>query len=245
MDLTDPQILASLLTLTALEIVLGIDNIIFLSIVVSKLPAQQQAKARMIGLSGALIFRIVLLASLVWVIGLTKPIIEIWGFAVSWRDLILGAGGLFLLYKGTIEIHETVEGDDDGDAASHKTISFAAAIFQIIMLDIIFSLDSVITAIGMVQNLFVMITAVIISMIIMMFASGSVSKFIEEHPTTKMLALSFLLLVGVALVADGLHFHIPRGYLYFAIFFAAGVEVLNLMVLKRRQRARTAAGDDD
>jgi len=245
MDLTDPQILASLLTLTALEIVLGIDNIIFLSIVVTKLPAQQQAKARMIGLSGALIFRIAFLASLVWVIGLTKPIIEIWDFAFSWRDLILGAGGLFLLYKGTIEIHETVEGDDDGDPASQKTISFAAALFQIIMLDIIFSLDSVITAIGMAQNLFVMITAVIISMIIMMFASGSVSKFIEEHPTTKMLALSFLLLIGVALVADGLHFHIPRGYLYFAIFFAAAVEVLNLMVLKRRQRAKTKAGDYD
>ena len=245
MDLTDPQILASLLTLTALEIVLGIDNIIFLSIVVSKLPAQQQAKARMIGLSGAMIFRVAFLASLVWVIGLTKPIIEIWGFAVSWRDLILAAGGLFLLYKGTIEIHETVEGDGDDDAASHKTISFAAAIFQIVMLDIIFSLDSVITAIGMVQNLFVMITAVIIAMIIMIFASSSVSKFIEEHPTTKMLALSFLLLVGVALIADGLHFHIPRGYLYFAIFFSAAVEVLNLMELKRRQRARTAAGDDD
>ena len=196
----------------------------------------------MIGLSGAMIFRVAFLASLVWVIGLTKPIIEIWDFAVSWRDLILAAGGLFLLYKGTIEIHEAVEGDGDDDAASHKTISFAAAIFQIVMLDIIFSLDSVIAAIGMVQNLFVMITAVIIAMIIMIFASSSVSKFIEEHPTTKMLALSFLLLVGVALIADGLHFHIPRGYLYFAIFFAAAVEVLNLMVLKRRQRAKTKAG---
>ena len=241
MDLTDPQIWASLLTLTALEIVLGIDNIIFLSIVVARLPPEQQAKARMIGLMGALGFRIALLASLVWIIGLTKPIFTIMDFALSWRDVILGIGGLFLLYKGTLEIHETVEGDHDGDGAGKKTMSFAAAIFQIMMLDIIFSLDSVITAVGMVQNLPVMVTAVVISVIIMMVASGPVAAFIQEHPTTKMLALSFLLLVGVALVADGMHFHIPRGYLYFAIFFSAMVEVLNLMALKRKKRAREAA----
>jgi predicted tellurium resistance membrane protein TerC len=241
MDLMDPQIWASLLTLTALEIVLGIDNIIFLSIVVTRLPKEQQARARMIGLMGALGFRIALLASLVWIIGLTKPIFTVQDFAFSWRDLILGAGGLFLLYKGTLEIHETVEGEHDEDAAGRKTMTFAAAIFQIMMLDIIFSLDSVITAVGMVQNLPVMVTAVAIAVIIMMVASSPVANFIQEHPTTKMLALSFLLLVGVALVADGLHFHIPRGYLYFAIFFSALVEVLNLMALKRRKRAREAA----
>ncbi len=241
MDLTDPQIWASLLTLTALEIVLGIDNIIFLSIVVARLPADQQARARMIGLSGALVFRIVLLASLVWIIGLTKPIFSLWDFTLSWRDLILGAGGLFLLYKGTLEIHETVEGDPDDPNSAGKALSFTAAIVQIMLLDIIFSLDSVITAVGMVQNLPVMITAVVISVIIMMVASRPVSNFIQEHPTTKMLALSFLLLVGVALVADGLHFHIPRGYLYFAIFFSALVETLNLLSQKRRRRAKAAA----
>jgi len=241
MDLMDPQIWASLLTLTALEIVLGIDNIIFLSIVVTRLPKEQQTRARIIGLMGALGFRIALLASLVWIIGLTKPIFTIKDFAFSWRDLILGAGGLFLLYKGTLEIHETVEGEHDEDGAGRKTMTFAAAIFQIMMLDIIFSLDSVITAVGMVQNLPVMVTAVVIAVIIMMVASGPVANFIQEHPTTKMLALSFLLLVGVALVADGMHFHIPRGYLYFAIFFSALVEVLNLMALKRRKRAREAA----
>ncbi len=241
MDLTDPQIWASLLTLTALEIVLGIDNIIFLSIVVARLPAEQQARARMIGLSGALIFRVALLASLVWIIGLTKPILTFSDFALSWRDLILGAGGLFLVYKGTLEIHETVEGDHDDDNGARKTISFAAAITQIMVLDIIFSLDSVITAVGMVQNLPVMITAVVIAVIIMMVASAPVSNFIQEHPTTKMLALSFLLLVGVALMADAMHFHIPRGYLYFAIFFSALVEALNLITLKRRRRAREAA----
>jgi predicted tellurium resistance membrane protein TerC len=244
MDLTDPQIWASLLTLTALEIVLGIDNVIFLSIVVARLPKEAQAKARMIGLTGALVFRIALLASLVWIIGLTKPIFTISGFEFSWRDLILGAGGLFLLYKGTLEIHETVEGDEDGPDGGRKTLTFTAAIVQIMILDIIFSLDSVITAVGMVQNLPVMIAAVVIAVIIMMVASSPVSKFIQEHPTTKMLALSFLLLVGVALCADALHFHIPRGYLYFAIFFSATVEVLNLVALKRRRRARAAAKAD-
>jgi len=244
MDLTDPQIWASLATLTALEIVLGIDNVIFLSIVVARLPAEQQARARMIGLTGALGFRILLLASLVWIIGLTKPIFTVWDFDFSWRDLILGAGGLFLLYKGTLEIHETVEGDHDEDGAGKKTLTFAAAITQIMVLDIIFSIDSVITAVGMVQNLPVMITAVVIAVIVMMVASSPVSKFIQEHPTTKMLALSFLLLVGVALLADALHFHIPRGYLYFAIFFSALVEALNLVAQKRRRRAEAAASGE-
>ena len=238
MDPTDPQIWASLLTLTALEIVLGIDNIIFLSIIVAKLPDDLQARARTIGLGGALAFRILLLASLAWIIGLTKPILTVFEFQLSWRDLILGAGGLFLLYKGTLEIHEAVESGIKDAAKTQKTMSFGSAICQIMILDIIFSIDSVITAVGMVQHVPVMITAVVIAVIIMMVASGPVSRFIQEHPTTKMLALSFLLLIGLALVADGMHFHIPRNYLYFAIFFSAVVETLNLLARKRRQRQR-------
>jgi len=238
MDLTDPQIWASLLTLTALEIVLGIDNVIFISIVVAKLPTEVQARARFIGLSGALVFRVLLLASLVWLVGLTKPVFNMFDIAFSWRDLILIGGGLFLMYKGTHEIHETVEGAEDGgsDANIH---SFAVAIFQIMVLDIIFSLDSVITAVGMTNVLPIMVTAVVIAVIIMMVASGPVSQFIQDHPTTKMLGLSFLLLVGMALIADGFHFHIPRGYLYFAIAFSAGVEVLNVLASKRRKRSAT------
>ena len=238
MDPTDPQIWASLLTLTALEIVLGIDNIIFLSIIVAKLPDDLQARARTIGLGGALAFRILLLASLAWIIGLTKPILTVFEFQLSWRDLILGAGGLFLLYKGTLEIHEAVESGIKDAAKTQKTMSFGSAICQIMILDIVFSIDSVITAVGMVQHVPVMITAVVIAVIIMMVASGPVSRFIQEHPTTKMLALSFLLLIGLALVADGMHFHIPRNYLYFAIFFSAVVETLNLLARKRRQRQR-------
>jgi predicted tellurium resistance membrane protein TerC len=240
MDLMDPQIWASLLTLTALEIVLGIDNVIFIAVVVARLPAEKQARARILGLAGALVFRVLLLASLVWIIGLTQPIAEFWGFQLSWRDVILLGGGMFLLYKGTWEIHETVEGEEkDGGAA--RTMTFGAAITQIMILDIIFSLDSIVTAIGMTQVLPVMITAVVIAIIIMVVASGPVSDFIQRHPTTKMLALSFLLLVGMALIADGLHFHIPRGYLYFAIAFSILVEVLNLVAAKRRRR-RTGAG---
>ena len=239
MDLMDPQIWASLLTLTALEIVLGIDNVIFIALVAARLPAETQARARFLGLMGALVFRILLLASLVWIIGLTQPIAEFWGFQLSWRDVILLGGGLFLLYKGTWEIHETVEGEKEEAAA--RTITFGAAITQIMILDVIFSLDSIVTAIGMTQVLPVMITAVVIAIIIMMVASGPVSDFIQRHPTTKMLALSFLLLVGMALIADGLHFHIPRGYLYFAIAFSILVEVLNLAAAKRRRR-RAGAG---
>ena len=244
MDPTDPQIWASLLTLTALEIVLGIDNIIFLSIIVAKLPDDLQARARTIGLGGALAFRILLLASLAWIIGLTKPILTVFEFQLSWRDLILGAGGLFLLYKGTLEIHEAVESSIKDETKTEKTMSFGSAICQIMILDIVFSIDSVITAVGMVQHVPVMITAVVIAVIIMMVASGPVSRFIQEHPTTKMLALSFLLLIGLALVADGMHFHIPRNYLYFAIFFSAVVETLNLLARKRRQRQRSKSRDD-
>ncbi len=233
MDFTDPQIWASLLTLTALEIVLGIDNVIFISIIVVRLPKERQARARFVGLGAAMGFRILLLASLVWIVGLTEPIADLWGFELSWRDVILFGGGLFLIYKGTWEIHETVEGAENDAGGGPKALAFGAAIFQIIVLDIIFSLDSVITAIGMTQVLPVMITAVVIAVIVMMVASGPLSDFIQKHPTTKMLALSFLLLVGMALVADGLHFHIPRGYLYFAIAFSIVVEALNLAAAKR------------
>ena len=235
--IVDFDIWASLLTLTALEIVLGIDNVIFISVVAGRLPEEKQANVRRIGLALALIGRIALLSSLVWIIGLTKPVFEVGDFAVSWRDIILIAGGLFLLAKGTLEIHHTVEGEADGNGAASPK-GYAAAIGQIILLDLVFSLDSVITAVGMTDNLPVMIAAVVIAIIVMLVASGPVSTFIEHHPTSKMLALSFLLLVGVALIADGLHYHVPRGYLYFAIAFSAGVEALNLWAGKRRRKRR-------
>ncbi len=230
--LTDPNLWAAFLTLTALEIVLGIDNIIFLSIVTGRLPAHQQASARRIGLSLALIMRVVLLMSLSWIAGLTAPIATIAGFDLSWRDVILGLGGLFLLYKATVEIHNTMESHEEkvGGVAS----SFPAAIAQIVVLDLVFSLDSVITAVGMTDNLPVMIAAIVISILIMLFAAGSVSEFVNRHPTVKMLALGFLLLIGMALVADAAHVHIPRGYLYFAIAFSALIETLNLFVRRKR-----------
>lgn len=235
----DVDIWASLLTLTALEIVLGIDNVIFISVVAARLPADRQRSAQRLGLALALIGRVALLASLVWIIGLTQPLFEIGGLAISWRDLILIAGGLFLLAKGTMEIHETVEGDDDV-ASTAAPRSYASAIGQILVLDIVFSIDSVITAVGMSQHLPVMIAAVVIAILVMLLAAGPVSDFIQRHPTSKMLALSFLLLVGMALVADGLHYHVPRGYLYFAIAFSAGVEALNLWAGNRR-RTQTRA----
>lgn len=239
--LSDPQAWASLLTLTALEIVLGIDNLVFLSIVSGKLPPHQQNRARRIGLALALLMRIALLASLAWISHLVTPVFTIAEHEVTWRDLILLGGGLFLLAKGTWEIHENVEGAEH-EAGGAAASGFGAAIAQIVMLDLVFSLDSVITAIGMAQDIGVMITAVVIAMAIMLVASGPVGTFIERHPTTKMLALSFLLLVGVALIADGLHFHIPRGYLYFAIAFSILVEVFNLLAAGRRARRRAARG---
>jgi predicted tellurium resistance membrane protein TerC len=235
----DPQIWASLLALTALEIVLGIDNVIFISIISASLPPAQGERARRLGLTAALAIRIVLLAGIAWIVGLRAPIAEVFGFALSWRDALLLAGGLFLLGKGTREIHHSVDtGKDDKGAGGAE--SFGAVIAQIIVLDAVFSLDSVITAVGMAEHLPVMIAAVTIAIAIMILASEPVSAFIERHPTAKMLALSFLLLVGVALVADGMHFHIPRGYLYFAIAFSAGVETLNLIAARRR--AARAAG---
>ena len=234
--LTDPQVWASFATLALLEIILGIDNLIFLSVITSRLPEHRQARARLIGLLGALVMRIGLLLGIAWIMSLQEPFMSVLGQPVSWRDLILMGGGLFLLYKGTTEIHTTVEGEDDAvHAGKVASIGFAAAIAQIMALDMVFSLDSVITAVGMVDHIEVMIAAVAAAIGVMIFAAEPVADFIQRHPTTKMLALSFLLLIGVALVADGLHFHIPRGYLYFAVGFSALVEALNLTARKRRR----------
>ncbi len=242
--LSDPLIWSSLLTLTLLEIVLGIDNLIFISVLTSRLPEEQRPKAQKLGLALALIFRIGLLASIVWIVGLTAPLFSIGDYIVSWRDIILVGGGLFLLAKGTFEIHDTVEGEDhEANPAGKAAASFLAVAIQIVALDVVFSLDSVITAVGMTDNLPVMVTAVSIAILIMMIAAAPVGNFIQQHPTTKMLALSFLLLVGMALIADGLHFHIPRGYIYFAIAFSIFVEVLNLMATSRRRRKRAARQD--
>jgi predicted tellurium resistance membrane protein TerC len=232
--LADPQIWASFLTLAVLEIILGIDNIIFIAIATEKLPEAQRAKARRTGLILALLLRLVFLAMISWIIGLTAPAFSAFGLVVSWRDLILLGGGLFLLYKATVEIHAAIEEKEEGHAI--KAASFAAIIGQIIILDLVFSLDSVITAVGMTNNLPVMYAAVIVAVGTMLWASGPISGFVHRHPTVKMLALAFLLLVGVALIADGLQFHIPRGYLYFAIAFSLGVEALNLLAKRRHAK---------
>ena len=237
--LSSPEVWGALLTLTALEIVLGIDNVIFISILVARLPKKQADSARRIGLALALLFRLILLSALVWIIGLTKPVLSVAGFDLSWRDIILIGGGLFLIAKGTHEIHAEVEPREDGDGNGSAVVqSFGWIITQVVVIDIVISLDSIITAIGMTQNLPVMITAVVIAMIVMYAASGQVADFVARHPTTKMLALAFLLLIGVALVADGLGFHIPRGYIYFAIAFAIAVESFN--ILARRKRGHKA-----
>ncbi len=234
--LYDPAVWASLVTLTVMEIVLGIDNIVFISVIVSKLPPEQAEKARKVGIALALIFRILLLMILTWIIGLQEDVFELFGEGYSWRDIILISGGMFLLYKGTSEIHEEIEGETEEEEASRKsTRPFVAIIIQIIMIDIVFSVDSIVTAIGMADHVEVMIAAVIISMAIMYVASGSVAKFIRDHPTTKMLALSFLLLIGMSLIGEGLGFHIPRGYVYFAMAFSALVEMVNFYVRKKRK----------
>jgi len=241
--LADPQVWMSLVTLTALEIVLGIDNLIFLSIVSGRLPLNQQRAARQIGLALALLGRLALLFSLTWIIGLTEPVLSILGLDISWRDIVLLVGGLFLIVKGTMETHHMLEGHEED--ATVGTITFAAAVTQIIFLDIVFALDSIITAVGMTDLLPVMVIAVVIAMIVMLVAANPVGDFVNNHPTVKMLALTFLLLVGMALVADGLHFHIPRGYLYFAIAFSAAVEALNLLAARARKRRLrlTASGE--
>jgi predicted tellurium resistance membrane protein TerC len=234
--LTSPEAWAALLTLTALEIVLGIDNVIFLSVIVSRIPPAQAKRARQIGLALALIFRIVLLTLLVWLIGLTEPVITVADVALSWRDIILIGGGLFLIAKATHEIHAEVEAREESSEPKNAANAFFWVIIQIIIIDLVFSLDSIITAIGMAQDLPIMIAAVIIACIVMYVSSGPVSAFVAEHPTTKMLALAFLVLIGVALVADGFKFHIPRAYIYFAIAFSAAVEAFNILAKRNRRK---------
>ncbi|HEX9468179.1 MAG TPA: TerC family protein [Bradyrhizobium sp.] len=235
--LTSPEAWAALLTLTALEIVLGIDNVIFLSVIVSRIPAQQAKRARQIGLALALLFRILLLSLLVWLIGLTQAVLTFRGMVFSWRDIILIGGGLFLIGKATHEIHTEVEARGEREDDASGSSAFFWVIVQIIIIDMVFSLDSIITAIGMAQDLAIMIAAVVIACVIMYVSSGPVAKFVVEHPTTKMLALAFLVLIGVALVADGFKFHIPRGYIYFAIVFSAAVELFNVLAKRNRKRA--------
>jgi predicted tellurium resistance membrane protein TerC len=234
---TTPEAWAALLTLTALEIVLGIDNVIFLSVIVSRIPSRQAKRARQIGLALALVFRILLLSLLVWLIGLTKAVLTVKGIAFSWRDIILIGGGLFLIAKATHEIHAEVEARDGESDSAPKAGAFFWVIVQIIVIDMVFSLDSIITAIGMAQDLQIMIAAVVVACIIMYVSSGPVARFVTEHPTTKMLALAFLVLIGVALVADGFKFHIPRGYIYFAIAFSAAVELFNVLAKRNRKKA--------
>jgi predicted tellurium resistance membrane protein TerC len=233
--LTQPEVWIALLTLTALEIVLGIDNIVFISILSGKLPPNQRDKGRLTGLAAAMLTRILLLFSLAWVIGLTQPLLSLFGLDFSGRDFILIGGGLFLLAKSTREIHDKLEGEE-GRRDAVAAPSFAGVILQIALLDIVFSLDSVITAVGMARDFWVMVTAIVVAVGIMMLSSGSISRFVEEHPTIKVLALSFLLLIGMSLIAEGMGLHIPKGYIYFAMGFSVFVEMLNL-----RLRSRAAA----
>ena len=235
--LTNPEIWIGLLTLTVLEIVLGIDNIVFLSIVSGKLPPAQQPRARRIGLSLALLLRIGLLASLAWIIRLTAPLFTVLGQGISGRDLILLAGGLFLIAKSTREIHERLEGDE-GHGKARAPATFRSVVGQLILLDLVFSLDSVITAVGMARQLGVMIAAVVIAVGVMMVSANAISDFVHRHPTIKMLALSFLLLIGVSLIADGLGQHLSKGYIYFAMGFSVFVEMLNLKLRARQDPVR-------
>jgi predicted tellurium resistance membrane protein TerC len=230
--MANPEAWVALVALTAVEIVLGIDNIIFLSILVARLPPSQQARARQIGLGLAMGMRILLLLSLSWLLGFTQPLFAVLGQAISGRDLILIVGGLFLLAKATLEIHGSLEGEE-GAASTRPVASFAAVVVQVVLLDIVFSIDSVLTAVGMARDIPVMILAVMISVGIMLVAAGAIHRFIERHPTVKMLALAFLVLVGVALMGEGLDMHIPRGYIYFAMAFSVGVEMLNIRVRRR------------
>ncbi len=232
--LADPQIWIAFATLTVLELVLGIDNVIFISILAGRLPVSQQAKARYIGLALALVMRVILLFSLSWVMGLTAPLVNLFGFDLSGRDLILLIGGLFLIGKSTHEIHGSLEGENAHEDPSAPKASFNSVIIQIMLLDIVFSLDSVITAVGMVQHIEIMIAAVVISILAMMAFAGKIGDFVHRHPTVKMLALAFLLLIGFTLVAEGLHQHIPKGYIYFAMAFSVLVEFLNMRLRKKR-----------
>jgi predicted tellurium resistance membrane protein TerC len=234
--LADPNAWVALLTLTVLEIVLGIDNIIFLSILAGKLPKAQQPKARRLGLLGAFTTRLVLLMSIAWIVRLTRPLFSVFDHGVSGRDLILLAGGLFLIGKATFEIHNKLEGEEHGPEGSRRAkASFASVIVQIMIIDMVFSLDSVITAVGMADQISVMVIANVIALGIMLTSAGPISGFVDRHPTIKMLALAFLLLIGTNLVADGLGFHIPKGYTYFAMAFSVLVEMLNLRLRRVTQ----------
>jgi predicted tellurium resistance membrane protein TerC len=241
--LFEPELWVALFTLAALEIVLGIDNIIFLSIMANKLPEAQRGRARIIGLAGACLTRILLLLSLAWLAKLTAPLFTIAGSEVSGRDIILLGGGLFLLGKSALEIHESVEGDEqhatETTAGKAAQISFAAVIVQIMILDIVFSLDSVITAVGMTSHVPVMIAAIVIAIGVMMFFAGPVSHFVERHPTIKVLALSFLVLIGMALIGEGMGFHVPKAYIYFAMGFSTAVELINIRMRGRSARLKT------
>jgi len=234
--ITNPEAWIALATLTVLEVVLGIDNVVFISILASKLPREQQNKARRLGLGLAMVMRIALLFSLTWIIRLTEPLFTVLGEEISGRDLVLIIGGLFLLFKSTREIHDRLEGEE-GEASARVAPSLANVLIQIMLLDIVFSLDSVITAVGMAEDLGVMVTAVVIAVAFMMAFARPISEFVDQHPTVKMLALSFLLLIGVALIAEGLDQHIPKGYIYFAMAFSVGVELLNLRMRKARPGA--------
>ncbi|WP_029684426.1 TerC family protein [Tatumella saanichensis] len=231
--IADPNAWLALGTLIVLEVVLGIDNIIFLSLVVAKLPAQQQNKARRLGLVAAMLMRLALLASIAWVVRLTHPLFTLYGHDFSVRDLILLGGGLFLIWKSAGEIHETIEGGET--AHDSKVHSFAGAILQIMLLDIIFSLDSVITAVGLSDHLFIMMAAVVVAVVLMMFAAKAIGEFVDRHPTIKMLALAFLILVGFTLILESVHIEIPKGYIYFAMFFSMAVEMLNLLRGKKKK----------
>ena len=236
--LTDPQVWLAFVTLTALEIVLGIDNIIFISILVGRLPPEQRARGRTFGLALAMITRILLLLSITWVMGLSEELFSVMERSVSGRDLILFGGGLFLIAKSTLEIHTSLEGEGEaGQRDARGGATFMSTIIQIAIIDIVFSLDSVITAVGMADHVEVMIAAVIVAVLMMMFLAGPIGDFVDRHPTIKMLALSFLILIGVALVGEGLGFHIPKGYIYFAMAFSVIVEMLNMQVRKRMHRA--------
>lgn len=232
--ISQPETWIAFLTLVALELVLGVDNVIFISILASKLPQNQQQSARRTGIMLAVVTRILLLLSISWIIGLTEPLFSVAGFEISGRDLVLIAGGLFLLWKSVHEIHQKLEGEE-GHAAGKVGAAFWSVIFQIMLLDIVFSLDSVITAVGMVDHIEIMIAAVVISAAVMVFTATPLANFVERHPTVKMLALSFLLLIGFTLIVEGLHQHIPKGYIYFAMGFSVLVEMLNLRIRGKGQ----------
>jgi predicted tellurium resistance membrane protein TerC len=233
--LSDPQVWLAFVTLTALDIVLGIDNIIFISILVGRLPKEQQPRGRTIGLGLAMLTRILLLLSITWVMGLSADLFQVFGYGISGRDVILIGGGLFLLAKSTLEIHHGLEGVDDEQREGAARATFIGVITQIAIIDIVFSLDSVITAVGMADHVEVMIAAVIVAVLVMMFLAGPIGDFVDRHPTIKMLALSFLILIGMALIGEGVGFHIPKGYIYFAMAFSVAVEMLNIQVRKRQQ----------